>query len=42
LIIRTAASIRDVEPAGIVREIVESVPIDSPTSQIAERRRVPA
>ena len=39
LIIRTAASIRDVDPAAIVRELLASVPVDAPTpgAQRAER-----
>ena len=30
LIIRTAASIRDVDPTAIVRELLASVPVDAP------------
>jgi MoxR-like ATPase len=39
LIIKTAATVRDVEPALIVRELLESVPVESRTAQ-PERRSV--
>ena len=39
LIIKTAATVRDVEPALIVRELLESVPVESRTAQ-PERRPV--
>jgi len=39
LIVKTAATVRDVEPALIVRELLESVPVESRTAQ-AERRPV--
>jgi MoxR-like ATPase len=39
LIIKTAATVRDVEPALIVRELLESVPVESRTAQ-GERQAV--
>jgi MoxR-like ATPase len=40
LIVKTAASIRDVDPAVVVRELLESVPIETPRPAHAERATV--
>jgi MoxR-like ATPase len=41
LIIKTAATVRDVEPALIVRELLESVPVESRTAQPNQRTAGP-
>ncbi|HEX5465791.1 MAG TPA: MoxR family ATPase [Candidatus Limnocylindrales bacterium] len=40
LIVKTAASIRDIDPSSVVRELLESVPIEAPGPGRAERALV--